>query len=140
MLKLMETAMDHVVTGVFWLLPVDNETKIFGVIEPQGLDNCSSGGSLDSRYEHWHIWEQQPQLANLPTYVLSDEYFAYPRGRVLFDLNRRRHRIFCDKLLLQSEIKTSIKSFFGLQRQPVLWSSDPHYTTNPVDLDQLWSE
>lgn len=127
--------------GIFWFIPQRDSTgEVFGVCEPYKLSDNTRTGLLDSNFEHWQVWEQCPGEAKLPAAVLAQEYFHFPRGRVLFDLTRNRHRIYCDPVLLKPDIKEKIKAFFRLQALPVVWMRDLHYTTQTQQLDQLWDD
>ncbi len=133
--------MAHSRTGLFWFIRNTNgDGEVFGLWEYESPHAKSGVMILDSPFEHWFIWEREPYRAKLPLRVLDQDYFAFPRGRVLFDISRNRHRIYCDPVLLAPETKAQIKAFFQLEGCPVIWKTDPHYTTQDFQLDNLWND
>ncbi len=48
--------------------------------------------------------------------------------------------IYLDESLANAPIRKRIKAFFDLQSTAVTWERDPHYTTDPRKLDDLFEE
>ncbi len=91
--------------GIFWAIP----DKIFGqsVLEVHKSYNESEANSLgfiNYPYSHFEVWEDEVK-------GLGDDCYKYPRGRVLYDCNRNKHRIYADECVSQAAIDEIVKLF-----------------------------
>lgn len=123
-----------VTVGIFWVY----QSTVFGVAEKVDTQQKDSLGKVDSNYQHWDVWEGKPSPADIPAALLHIEYFEVPRGRVIYDSYREKYIIFADKTLKNKENRKQILAFFSLDASTVVWASDPHYTTNTEELDDLF--
>ncbi len=67
------------------------------------------------------------------------EYQDIPRGRVVWFKKKKTAVVYMDKKLLRSTaMKKKVTAFFKLNPDSVEWESDPHYTTEPDEIDRLF--
>ena len=66
------------------------------------------------------------------------DYFEVPRGRVMWDLKDIYARILMDSSLFEKAVQQKILQFFHLEKVPVSWGRDNHYTTNIDELSKLF--
>lgn len=116
-----------VCVGVFWSI----NGKIFGERELRARTDAVAD-MVDSSLEHWSLWEDPNRLIDVPVRRDDHEYFAFSRGRVLFDLKTDKPVVFCDPKLLVPTTRKEIARFFGFSDRDAKWQSDPHYQTDQV--------
>ena len=118
--------------GIFWrwegkLLAVTNSIR----------HGESAGGVVDSKLAHAETWrllqDRHPELRPL-------EYDAVPRGRVLYLRRGGVFRVLMDKRLFQSQTMTAIRRRFRLPKGKTTFGTDPHYTTDPDELNRLFDD
>ena len=94
------------------------------------------GKVLNSPFNHMETWpafqRQEPGLRNL-------DYENVPRGRVQFLKTRKQFNVLMDKTLFHPRIRTAILKTFRLPRGRTTFQTDPHYTTDVEELNQLFS-
>ena len=115
--------------GVFWVLSdtllIDRST----LAEAEAYGDCltHSGG----HYELWEHWQAQGASAlrtlGYPTRIMSSEYEAWPRGRVVFENINKLFVIYADRRLQYPKAIASIVEAFGLAEAKHVVKSDPHY-------------
>ena len=122
--------------GIFWVY----KSEVLGVTAPltEGIDNGVVVDSPAAYVDEWpriraRIRDRFPELA-------SFDYLEIPRGRVLFDKQRDRFRCYLDSRLHKPEIRSALRQEFGLAEVRVQFESDPHYTTDPEELERLFSD
>jgi hypothetical protein len=67
------------------------------------------------------------------------EYDQVPRGRVLFNKTESRFYGYLDKVVDTPVMKRMIMARFHLPREHTIFQTDLHDTTDPDELDQLFS-
>jgi hypothetical protein len=117
--------------GIFW---IDRGQLIMASVPlAEGVDD---GLFVNGPYDHDPYWETvQPTH----THLERVEYYQVPRGRVL--LNKTEHRFYgyLDKILCTPAIQRMIIARFHLPRKHTTFQTDLHDTTDPDELDQLFS-
>jgi hypothetical protein len=95
------------------------------------------GDAINSPTDHVSHWpqfqSQHPALRNL-------EYQDVPRGRVLFQKPTRKFCVYMDKALHNPKTKRAILKEFELPGSLTRFLADAHYTTDPEELNRLFSE
>ncbi len=94
------------------------------------------GDAINGLADHVNYWpqfqKQNPELKRL-------DYQEVPRGRVLFSKTSQKFHIFMDKVLHEPKIKRAILKKFDLPAAKTKFLTDLHYTTNPEELNRLFS-
>lgn len=105
--------------GIFWVIP----DKIFGQSVLEFRKRCYATSEADTNgfvnypYSHYETWDSEVR-------GLGSDCYKYPRGRVLYDVNANRHRIFADECVLPSTIDEVVQ-LFGIQHYELC--RDEHY-------------
>ena len=115
--------------GVFWVLGdtllIDRST--LAEAEPYG--DCLT--HANGHYELWEQWQAKGSAGlralGYPTKIMSSEYEAWPRGRVVFENLGKLFVIYADRRLQAASTITAIVDAFGLAEAKYLVRSDPHY-------------
>jgi hypothetical protein len=63
-----------------------------------------------------------------------------PRGRVLFNKIEKRFHVYLDNVLSKASITRVILERFHLPRKHTSFRTDVHDTTEPDDLDRVFSQ
>ena len=106
--------------GIFWYY----QEAVIGIAHI--ATTVDSLGLADSPYAHVSYWKElQLQIPAL----LSLEYEEVPRGRVIFDSNKQKLRVFLDVKLLKKDIINKVAAFFDAEFDDLLLRKDPHYRT-----------
>jgi hypothetical protein len=111
--------------GIFWVY----RDKVLGRAVELTAGEEGVAGLLDSPDNHAELWEGAQLLAAYPE-LRAEEYFAIPRGRVLWRREPPSAIVYMDARLFTDAIKGRIADFFQLAGCAVLWQTDPHYTTH----------
>lgn len=120
--------------GIFWF--IDGEVQ--GRARPVAQGETHVAGIYDSPDTHAQFWEEN--LKGLDLAIHREPYFAFPRGRVVYRVTDHCYVVHMDRVLFTPLAKTAIAAFFTLAQSKVLWRRDSHYTTDPGEVDQLFSE
>lgn len=104
--------------GIFWAVP----DKIAGqrVLEFKKsycVSEADGNGSINYPYSHFEVWEDEVK-------GLGNDCYRYPRGRVLYDAKRGKHRIYADECVSASSIE-EVVGLFDIQDYELL--RDGHY-------------
>jgi hypothetical protein len=96
---------------------------------------------IDSNFEHAAEWqksltEQKAVLNELK----AQEYFSIPRGRVLYNDKNNCHIIYLDQNLNNLKYRELISSFFQFEINRAIWRNDLHYTTDEIELEDIFME
>lgn len=121
--------------GVFWLY----QGKVLGQTQRQDEGQQGIAGLIDSRLEHAAVWEAQQCFCRQFTELTGLEYFAIPRGRVLYVINSGP-LVYLDRTLMNQQSKELIAAFFGFKPGTAKWRRDPHYTTGKDELMKLFGK
>ena len=104
--------------GVFWAIP----DKVIGqslleVHKGYYTGEADINGFLNYPYSHFDVWEDEAQ-------GLGDDCYKYPRGRVLYDVNLGKHKIFCDRHI-DLQIIDEVIMLFDIDDYEICY--DEHY-------------
>ena len=116
--------------GIFWVY--DGCVLASAV----GLEDAErSGAFFDSPDNHVDVWpriqRQRPELDGV-------EYFAIPRGRVVFDQDDQRFTVYLDKVLMKPAVQDKVRAAFSLPESGTRFERDVHYTTDSEEIDRLF--
>ena len=122
--------------GIFWVY----KNRVLGkaCALSQGHENVP--GLIDSTYNHIDLWENDKHWKNPFQELMGTEYQCIPRGRVIYSINPQKAIIYMDKQLHSKQIKQLIQIFFQLNTTPVVWAVDEHYTTNSLELNDIFDD
>ncbi len=112
--------------GIFWAVPNKEEggwefrtrQKSYPLSSAKELANPV--GFLDYPYSHYDEWEEARHRGDA-----KDCYF-YPRGRILYDVNRGMHRVFADECLVLSDLE-ELRFIFDIDGMELC--RDEHYVS-----------
>jgi hypothetical protein len=92
---------------------------------------------VNGLYDHEPYWEtvQRPHV-----HLWDVEYDQVRRGRVLFNKAENRYYVYLDQVLCTNPIKRMILEHFHLPRKHTIFRTDLRYTTDPDELDRLFSQ
>lgn len=116
--------------GIFWWR--DGQLLASSCAVEQGE---AAGEWVNGRRDHVTFWPVlQRQFPNLR----SIEYEDVPRGRVIYCRSSKVFKVYMDAKLFTRPIKRVIRVRFGLAAAKVRFGKDPHYTTDPNAIEQLF--
>ena len=120
--------------GIFWVYKNTVIGKVVDLVEGEQ----SIPGVVDSPDTHVYVWESDPEF-RLPFSELREfEYYAVPRGRVIYFKDKSVFKIYMDKVLFSKANKKNILEYFDLVASKVIWETDSHYTTEQSEIDDLF--
>ena len=120
--------------GVFWY----HKGTVFGKATHLADGENTGCNFIDSPDTHTDIWDQDRSIRKGFTELYDMDYFEVPRGRVMWDLKDISARILMDSSLFKKAVQKKILQFFHLEKVPVSWGRDNHYTTNIDELSKLF--
>jgi hypothetical protein len=129
-----DAALEHNMSGdvgIFW---VDQGHLIMAAVPV--ADGIDDGQFVNGPYDHDPYWAT---VQRTHVQLWDVEYHQVPRGRVLFHKAEHRYYVYLDKVLCTATIKHIIVERFHLPRRQTAFRTDVHYTTDPDDLDRLFS-
>lgn len=100
-------------------------------------DGVDSGHSIDSPKDHVSYW---PVLQRRYREICTMEYEEVPRGRVVWVKQPSRFCVYMDKRLHTPRVKRLILQAFELPGPKTRFLVDPHYTTDPEELNRLFGD
>jgi hypothetical protein len=107
--------------GIFWLLPDGTlcvDTTPLSEAEPYGEH-------LTHPRSHIGQWAEFQRHAIAPR---DTEYEAWPRGRVVYDVRRKRFTLYADCcILIRKNVIRKIMTAMNLAKNQTELSSDEHY-------------
>lgn len=116
--------------GIFWVF----KGRLFKSSCPV-KDGVAYADVINGQHDHVDYWlvlqEQNPELGPY-------EYENVPRGRVMFFKRRKQFRVLMDKRLHTPRIKQSLLREFSLPKSQTVFGLDPHYTTDPEELERMF--
>ena len=136
-----QASKDAPCVGITWGVPSQRgevsiviDVSVLGEAEPYGDFLSHPRG----HYDVWEAWRRlgPARLARrgLPDVILVHEYEDFPRGRVVYDGERKRFVIYADrKLQTQSSIVEIVRAFH-LEAEADVVQSDLHYRSKPNHL------
>lgn len=117
--------------GIFWWY--QGQLLIGAVPLAQGIDD---GVFINGPHNHLTTW---PAIQRRHLSLRHVEYDEIPRGRVLFVKRDKRFCVYMDKVLFTEPIQRAILKAFHLRQAQTRFRTDLHYTTDPRELDRLFS-
>ena len=118
--------------GIFWIY---NGRLLKAAVAV--ADGLPYGDAVHSQFDHVEFW---PELQRRIPALRDLEYEQVPRGRVVFQGTENRFCVYMDKKLHRQHIKRVILNEFSLPRSRTDFLTDPHYTTDADELDQLFED
>ncbi len=112
--------------GLFWAIPNRDEggwdfrvrQKSYPASAAKGLANAA--GFIDYPYSHFDEWDDARHDTE------PEDCYFYPRGRILYDVKHKKHRIFADECLELSDLDELI-DFYDIR--DVELCRDEHYVS-----------
>ncbi len=98
----------------------------------------SYNGFYDSPLTHMEYFDELVDV--FPELKLShlDDYALFPRGRVIYNENTGRFKVFADRCILKDEhLKALVLEEFSLPKDKTDWEWDEHYTCKDCDKDLI---
>jgi hypothetical protein len=121
--------------GIFWIY----QGKILGKARDLAEGESSVLGLIDSPDNHIDLWEGDLDFLALFPELRDQEYQQVPRGRVMYASHENKAVVYMDKSLYQTKTaKQLVIDFFALHAVNVSWKTDPHYTTDQDELDDVF--
>ena len=104
--------------GVFWAIPDrDFKQRLLEFHKGYYTSEADSNGFINYLSSHYDVWNDEVR-------GLGDDCYKYPRGRVLYNANSGKHRIFADKCILPSTIE-EVAKLFDIENYELCY--DEHY-------------
>ena len=105
--------------GIFWIFP--NQLLSFGVPYTAGE---KYGDFINTPDGHYETWEKVRKVSG----KLPEDYTAYPRGRIVYNINQQKFLVYLNRKHLKNEqIKRRIIKEFRLPVDQVEFKHDHHY-------------
>ena len=118
--------------GIFWVYHGELLSARTGLDE-----GIHMADSIDSPHHHDGYWSR---LQGQHTELRYVRYEEVPRGRVVFVKKSKRFSVYMDKRLHRPRFKRLILECFDLPKSRTRFLTDPHYTTDPAELDRLFGD
>ncbi len=117
---------DFIRVGIFWAIPNREKggwdfrvrQKSYPASAAEQLANAA--GFIDYPYSHYEEWDEARHNTE------TEDCYFYPRGRILYDVKHKRHRIFADECLNLSDLDELI-DFYDIW--DVELCRDEHYVS-----------
>ena len=117
--------------GIFWIFK-EKLLKLETALQ-NGSDYAGVIHSDINHIDYWPVLQRRmPELKQL-------EYEDVPRGRVMFFKRTKKYRVLMDKVLHTPRNKQLLLKAFNLPKAKTVFGTDPHYTTDPKELDRLFA-
>ena len=121
--------------GIFWFY----KKQVLGKACDFSKGQENVPGIIDCPYAHVDVWERDLRYAT-PLLELQDvEYHEIPRGRVVYAKSQNKIIVYMDRMIHSKEGKQAVSDFFQLSDVRTEWVTDEHYTTDPKQLNKLFS-
>lgn len=91
--------------GIFWAVPntFEGGWNFYELVKSYELSAANSLGFIDYPYSHYEKWDDVRSASETP------DCYHYPRGRVLYDVNQNKHRIFADECLDEYDLQELVE-------------------------------
>ena len=117
--------------GIFWVFRKQLLAATFALADGQAYGDAING--LTDHVKYWpRLQQQHPVLRWL-------EYQDVPRGRVLFMKPAGEYHVYMDKTLHRPQIQRALLKEFDLPSRSTQFLADAHYTTDPGELELLFT-
>jgi hypothetical protein len=121
--------------GIYWGLIHDRETLEL-ITDMTALAEAELYGDFlthpRGHYEVWEMWRQSGRRGlaglHLPKLIAWTEYETLPRGRVVYDVQKKHFTVYADRRLQRSNFSRRIAEAFGLLSCSFSIASDAHYS------------
>lgn len=93
--------------GIFWAVP-EKEKGGWGfyvIKKAYPVSYANASGFIDYPFSHYEKWDDVKSGGE------TDDCYRYPRGRVIYDANNKRHRVFADECLNEYDLQEIIELF-----------------------------
>lgn len=91
--------------GIFWAIPdKDFGQSVLEFHKSFYINEADGNGFINYPYSHYDVWDDEVK-------GLGDDCYKYPRGRVIYDVNKNKHLIYSDKCISQSAINEIVELF-----------------------------
>ena len=105
--------------GIFWSVPNGLGGESVLEFSKDCLpEQANSLGFVNYPYSHLEMWDEVESV------FLKDDCYYFPRGRVIFDINRDKHLIYADECVTKRVIDELI-ILYGIEDYELL--RDEHY-------------
>ena len=94
----------RVQVGVFWAIPSEVGQSVLEVHKAYYTSEADCNGFVNYPYSHYEVWDNEVR-------DMGDDCHKYPRGRVLYDANASKYRIFADECVEPSTIDEIVSLF-----------------------------
>ncbi len=93
--------------GIFWAVPNTYEGgwDFYEIKKTYSVNSAHALGFIDYPYSHYDKWDDVRSNGE------PHDCYYYPRGRVLYDTNKNKHRIFADECLDEFDLQEIIELF-----------------------------
>ena len=120
---IMEKLFVHV--GIFWAVPKKGGGWEFRTCEKSypfssAEQFANPVGFIDYPYSHYDEWDDARHVGD------SKDCYFYPRGRILYDVNRGIHRVFADECLNLDDLE-ELRMIFDIDY--IELCRDEHYVS-----------
>lgn len=121
--------------GIFWGVPEGGRTVLVmdrtPLAEAEAYGDCLT--HLRGHHEVWESWRRLGATAlrrrGLPPVIVSHEYEAFPRGRMVYMRGPALFTLYADRRLQRPEMIAELVRLFGLAGERHAVRSDSHYRT-----------
>ena len=122
--------------GIFWYCPASR--RLFCIWAQVGSNQIERNGNwIDFGPGHVDVWPQvevQIDWSHYPDY--DEEYFYLPRGRILWNVERNRHRILLDADIDRDVLFDALADR-GIDREHCEVLTDSHYRSTLLRADEI---
>lgn len=94
------------------------------------LQNGEKYGENITFSAHWDLWQRF--VKDYPEYDFLD-YDYFPRGRVVYNLNKEQYILYIDHKIRSQEYIDKIKSVFGFNDNFVFGEDEHYQSQQPVE-------
>ena len=93
--------------GIFWAVPNtdDGGWNFYEIVKSYYPSAANFLGFIDYPYSHYDKWDDVRSTSETP------DCYHYPRGRVLYNINNNKHRIFADECLDEYDLNEIVELF-----------------------------
>lgn len=127
--KPLSSALPEPAVGIFWFV---NGVLVAVGVAVSRADRYGDCLTYDGGHaELWEAWSMAGPVwlrgHALPAAILSTEYDAHPRGRVIFDERQQSFMIYADRRLQRPAQIALLQERFGLKSVSTTVLGDSHY-------------
>lgn len=124
-----EKKVDVALVGIFWVIDGKLYLHREGIIKREQKEKGVV--LVDSSLSHFKEWELHQK--EYP----YDDFATYPRGRVIYDVNRKDHIIYTDRCVKMSEINKIVERCY-INKYVIAY--DEHYRCDNCLEEEIWKD